>query len=178
MRHFCIFAVFMEKKEVKASLRRFMEPQFIRFIFTAALNTAVGWCIFAALRYLFGLIPGIDALFWANFFGTIFSVLFNFKTYGALVFRNKDFRLIFKFILVYSVTFFCNYFMIRLFKDRWEINNYIAAAIVAVPIGFLNYFLNKYFTYVKEQKVWHYLFLAALLLLEVVIFILLKVFQG
>ncbi|MBO4489568.1 MAG: GtrA family protein [Bacteroidales bacterium] len=160
--------------KIRTYIHRLMEPQFVRFLFTAALNTAVGWCIFASLRYLFGLIPNIDALFWANFFGTIISVLFNFKTYGAIVFRNKDFKLIFKFVLVYSVTFFCNYFLIRLFKDQWEINNYIAAAIVAVPIGFLNYFLNKYFTYVKEQKVWHYLVLAAILIVEVIIFILLK----
>lgn len=164
----------MDMSKIKAYIHRLMEPQFVRFLFTAALNTAVGWCIFASLRYLFGLIPNIDALFWANFFGTIISVLFNFKTYGAIVFRNKDFRLIFKFVLVYSVTFFCNYFLIRLFKDQWEINNYIAAAIVAVPIGFLNYFLNKYFTYVKEQKAWHYLVLAAILIIEVTIFIILK----
>ncbi|MBR6333674.1 MAG: GtrA family protein [Bacteroidales bacterium] len=168
----------MDTSKLKKYIKRMLEPQFIRFLFTAALNTAVGWCIFATLRYLFGLINGIDALFWANFFGTIISVLFNFRTYGALVFRNKDFRLIFRFVLVYSVTFFCNYFLIRLFKDRWDINNYVAAAIVAVPIGFLNYFLNKFFTYVKERKVWHYIFLASLLLVEVIIFILLKVYQG
>ncbi len=164
--------------DIRAHIKRFFEPQFIRFLFTAALNTAVGWCVFAILRYLFGLIPNVDALFWANFFGTIFSVLFNFRTYGALVFRNRNFNLIFRFILVYSVTFFCNYFLIRLFKDRWAVNNYIAAAIVAVPIGFLNYFLNRFFTYIKEKKAWHYIFLGVILLAEIALFIALKYYRG
>ena len=155
-------------------IRKCLDKQFIRFLLVAGLNTAFGWCIFALLRFVFGLIPNIDPLLFANFFGTIISVLFNFKTYGHLVFKNKDRRLLFKFILVYSITFFCNYFSIHFLEIYCGINNYWGALFMAVPIGLLNYLLNKIFVFSKNTKNMHWIIMCSLLALEIVFFILIK----
>ncbi len=161
--------------KIRPFLDQVFSMQFIRFVPVAMLNTAVGWGVFALLRFLFGMVPGIDPLFFANFFGTVFSVLFNFKTYGTLVFRNKSKKLIFKFLLSYTVTFFINYFSIRIFKDYLDINNYIAAAVVAIPVGLLNYLLNKFFVFSKNTKrlLWALIYLA--LTVELLAFTVLKV---
>lgn len=155
-------------------IKQCLNKQFIRFLLVAGLNTAFGWCVFALLRFLFGLIPNIDPLFFANLFGTIISVLFNFKTYGALVFKNKDRRLLFKFILVYTITFFCNYFSIHFLETCFGINNYLGALIMAIPVGLLNYLLNKIFVFSKETKSWHWYVMCGVLALELLLFLYIK----
>ncbi len=161
-------------EKLKTFIKKFFERQFIRFLFVAGLNTAFGWCIFSLLRFLFGLIPDIDALLFANLFGTIISVLFNFKTYGHLVFRNKDRRLLFKFVLVYIITFFVNYFSIHFLEVLWNINNYWGALIMAVPVGLLNYLLNNLFVFNRKTKIWHWVFMVSFLVAELLFFYYLK----
>jgi putative flippase GtrA len=176
MAHFSYFcSLFKPMEKFRLFLDQVFSVQFIRFVLVAMLNTAVGWGVFALLRFLFGMVPGIDPLFFANLFGTVFSVLFNFKTYGTLVFRNKSKKLIFKFVLSYTVTFFINYFSIRMFKDYLDINNYIAAAVVAIPVGLLNYLLNRFFVFSKNTKrlLWAFIYLA--LTVELIAFTVLKV---
>lgn len=134
---------------IKTLFHRVFTPQFIRFIMVAALNTAVGWCIYALLLMLFKHLQVKNPFIPASFFGTILSVLFNFKTYGNIVFRNKNNRLIFKFIGVYCITYLCNIGGIALL-ERWGIGNYLAGALTAIPVGFLGYFLNKFFVYKKK----------------------------
>ncbi|MBQ6071439.1 MAG: GtrA family protein [Bacteroidales bacterium] len=160
--------------KITALFKRFTDAQFIRFLLVAGLNTAFGWCIFALLRFLFGLIPHIDPLFWATLLGTIISVLFNFKTYGHLVFRNKDPKLIFRFVMVYTITYFINYFSIYFLDYCFGINNYVGALIMALPVGLLNYFFNKIFVYSKDCKRWLWHLMLALLIVEILFFIYLK----
>ena len=118
--------------------------------------------------------PHIDPLFWATLLGTIISVLFNFKTYGHLVFRNKDPKLIFRFVMVYTITYFINYFSIYFLDYCFGINNYVGALIMALPVGLLNYFFNKIFVYSKDCKRWLWHLMLALLIVEILFFIYLK----
>ncbi|MBQ7551646.1 MAG: GtrA family protein [Bacteroidales bacterium] len=130
-----------------ALLKKLLTPQFIRFIFVAILNTAVGWCIYAGLLLIFDKVLVLDYPYiYASLFGTILSILFNFKTYGIIVFRNRSNKLIFKFIAVYTFNYFCNIGGIALL-EHWGINNYVAGAIVAIPVGFIGYVLNKIFVF-------------------------------
>lgn len=132
-------------------IKKLFTPQFIRFVFVAILNTAFGWCVYALLLLLFNRIHIPRPFILASLIGTIISILFNFKTYGHIVFRNKSNKLIFRFILVYCITYSCNIGGIALL-EKWGINNYLAGAITAVPVGFLGYFLNKLFVYRKKPK--------------------------
>lgn len=136
-------------KRLFSLIKKILTPQFIRFVFVAILNTAFGWCVYAALLLLFNHLHVNKPYVLASLIGTIISIMFNFKTYGHIVFKNKSNRLIFKFVMVYTVTYFCNIGGIALL-ERWEINNYLAGAITAIPVGFLGYFLNKIFVYRKK----------------------------
>lgn len=132
-------------------IKKLITPQFIRFVFVAILNTAFGWCVYALLLLLMNHL-GVDKPYvLASLFGTIISILFNFKTYGHIVFRNKSNKLIFKFVMVYVFNYFLNVGGIALLENL-GINNYLAGAITAIPVGFIGYFLNKFFVYNKPVE--------------------------
>jgi len=136
-------------KKLFSLIKKILTPQFIRFVLVAMLNTAFGWCVYAGLLLLFNHFHVNKPYVLASLIGTIISIMFNFKTYGHIVFKNKSNRLIFKFLMVYTVTYFCNIGGIALL-ERWGVNNYLAGAITAIPVGFLGYFLNKIFVYRKK----------------------------
>lgn len=138
-------------KQLVVFVRKLFTPQFVRFVLVAMLNTAFGWCVYALLLLFFNHLKMPKPFIPASLIGTIISIFFNFKTYGHIVFRNKSNRLIFKFVMVYSFTYLCNIGGIALL-ERWGISNYPAGAITAIPVGFLGYFLNKFFVYRKKIK--------------------------
>ena len=53
--------------------------------------------------------------------------------------------------MVYVVCWICNSFGIGLL-ERLHINNYLAGAITAIPVGFLGYVLNSIFVFKKQPK--------------------------
>ena len=136
---------------IKDFLKRFFDPQFIRFVLVAILNTAFGWCVYAALLWLINLTHIPNPYVLASLIGYIIGILFNFTTYSKLVFNNKDKGLLFKFIMVYVVCWLCNSFGIWLL-EKCHINNYLAGAITAIPVGFLGYVLNSVFVFKKKAK--------------------------
>ncbi len=81
--------------------------------------------------------------------GTILGVLFNFKTIGAIVFREKNNTLIFRFFGVYGVIYLGNISGLKLFT-LMGISNYIGGAAMLVPMGLLSYLLNKHFVFNKN----------------------------
>jgi len=136
---------------IKEFLHRYFEPQFIRFVLVAILNTAFGWCVYAALLWFINLFDIPNPYVLASLFGYIIGIMFNFTTYSSLVYKNKDKKLIFKFIMVYVVCWICNSVGIGLL-ERWHINNYLAGAITAIPVGLLGYILNSVFVFKKKAK--------------------------
>ncbi len=136
---------------IKKLLHKFFDPQFIRFVLVAILNTAFGYVIYAILLWFFNLLKLENPYVYASFFGYVIGVLFNFKTYSALVFKTKNNRLIFKFILVYVICFLVNISCIRLLELA-KVNNYAAGAITAIPVGFLGYILNSVFVFKKKPS--------------------------
>lgn len=137
------------KNLLKELLTKFFDPQFIRFVLVAILNTAFGYVIYAVLLWFFNLLKFDNPFVYASFFGYVIGILFNFKTYSSLVFKTKNNKLIFKFILVYVICWLTNISCIALF-EKIHINNYLAGAITAIPVGFLGYILNSYFVFKKK----------------------------
>jgi len=109
------------------------------------VNTAFGYTVFAVF-ILLGLHYVLAALL-----GTICGILFNFKTTGIIVFRNKDNRLIFRFFGVYLFTYLLNIGLLRLF-DFYGVGSLVAGAIIILPMAFLSFLLSRRFVFKTSPK--------------------------
>lgn len=107
-----------------------------RFFLISGLNTAFGYGVFALLISL--------AVHYslAIFISTFLGILFNFKTIGVLVFKNSNNILIFKFFMVYGITYLINVGCMALLK-YFGMNIYLGGALLLIPVGLIAYFLNK-----------------------------------
>jgi len=138
---------------IKGFLRRYFEPQFIRFVLVAILNTLFGLFVNYVFLFIFEhLLKVPHAYVVSNFLATIVSILFNFKTYGILVFKNKNNKLLFRFLAVTFFTYLVNIGGIRLLEYLGSSNNYLNLTVMAVPVGLLNYVLNSAFVYKRRIK--------------------------
>lgn len=80
----------------------FLKSPFLKFLMVGGLNALFGYftfTIFILLKFPF---------FWATLVSTILGILFNFKTFGTLVFKSHDNRLLFRFLVTYGVVFLIN----------------------------------------------------------------------
>lgn len=114
--------------------------QFIKFLIVGVLNTLFGYGIYALCLTL-GFYYTIAA-----FLGTVLGILFNFKTTGILVFKNKDNKLIFKFFGVYCLLYLLNIFLLGIF-NYFKFNLYIAGLILIFPMALVSYYLMKNFVF-------------------------------
>ena len=119
----------------------FIDEKFFKFLFVGALNALFSYTIYAIFITV-GLIANV-----ALFFQYILGVLWNFKTTGVIVFKNKDNRLIFKFIASYVITFFINSILLNILIRY--INEYIAQALLVLPIALLSFIIFKLWVFKK-----------------------------
>jgi putative flippase GtrA len=88
---------------------------------------------------------------------TILGVLFNFQTTGKLVFGSKNNKLIFRFVLVYVVTFLLNVEALRI-VDAIDIGieqktkMLIAGAILVLPMAVISFILMKLFVFRERSQ--------------------------
>ena len=162
-------------EKIKDFIKKIFSKQFIRFVFVAALNTAFGLFVNYVFLFIFEHLLKLNhAYVVSNLLATIVSILFNFKTYGALVFKNKDNKLLFRFLIVTSFTYLLNIGGIALMEHLGSTNNYLNLTLMAIPVGLLNYFFNKHFTYVDKPQRWTWWTMSLLLLTEVAVYLLLR----
>lgn len=109
------------------------------------LNTVFGFTVYSIL-ILLHLHYVLAALL-----GQICGILFNFKTTGSIVFKNKDNRLIFRFFAVYLVTYLITIGLLKLFSI-YNIGSLVAGAMIILPIALLSFLLNKKFVFNRLQK--------------------------
>lgn len=131
--------------KINSFIHKTLDRPLVRFLLVGGLNTGVGYGIFATLLYVNLSYP------LALLLSTICGVLFNFKTIGALVFRNKDHSLIFKFVMVYGIIYLLNLSGIKMFKAS-GVNVYLGTAILLLPMALLAFVLNKKFVF-NESKI-------------------------
>jgi putative flippase GtrA len=119
--------------------------QFIKFLFVGGLNTLFGYGVFAfflTLHVHYSL---------AALLSTLLGILFNFKTYGTLVFRNSDKRLLFKFLGVYGTTYLLAVSSIAVLKS-FHMSVFAAGAILAVPMALISFLLNSRFVFQRKSR--------------------------
>ena len=131
-------------QRIKKVFLFFWDNRFFRFLMIGGINTLFGYGIFVALIF-FGVHYSL-----ASFFSTVLGVLFNFKTTGFFVFRNKSNHLIFRFVGVYGVVYLTNLFFLFVF-NHFGVSNYIAGALLLFPIAFFSYVLNRQFVFLKKN---------------------------
>ena len=119
--------------------------QFVKFLLVGGLNTLFGYGIFALFLAL-GVHYSLAALL-----STVLGILFNFKTYGTLVFRSSDNRLIFKFLGVYGVTYLLTVAGIAVLKS-FHLSAFAAGAILAVPVALIGFLLNRRFVFKSASR--------------------------
>ena len=114
--------------------------RFLRFLIVGAINTVFGYSVFAALILLKVPYPV------AAFLATVLGVLFNFKSYGRLVFGSHDNRLIFRFFGVYGVCY-----LLGLAPLAWAkahgVPILLMAALCALPMAAIGFLLNRRFVF-------------------------------
>ncbi len=123
--------------------RKVWNIHIIRFGMVAALNTLFGYSLYALLLTI-----GLHYV-WATLIGQVIGIMFNFKTYGRLVFRNGDNRLVGKFVGVYAFTYLCNITGISYLVNTVGLSDYLAGGIMVIPIGLLTFLLNKLLVFKK-----------------------------
>ena len=117
--------------------------ELFKYLLVGGLNTVFGYCVFAILLF-YGFHYSLAVLV-----STILGVLFNFQSYGRLVFQNHAWDLLGKFILVYTIIYLINILLLVVF-DLFVSNLYISGAIALPVIAYLGYFLNKRFVWKKS----------------------------
>ncbi len=116
-----------------------------RYLLIGILNTTFGYSVFALLTWS-GLHYPI-----ALFFATIAGILFNFRTFGHFVFKNRDWRLLWRFFAVYGILYVVNVGCVFMLMTYARIHNvYLANAITLVFIASLGFVLNRRFVYAKD----------------------------
>lgn len=119
--------------------------RFIRFLVVGGINTLFGYfvyTVFILLKVHYSL---------ALLLGTIIGIIFNFITTGNIVFRNKNPRLIFRFFLVYGITYLLNLGFLRVFNEL-KMDMVLAGAIPLLPMAIISYFLNRALVFRGKEK--------------------------
>jgi len=125
---------YLHKQFLWGAFRK-LDEKFLKFLFVGFLNTAFSYFIYA-LFVTIGLKANL-----ALFFQYIIGVLWNFKTTGTIVFQNKNNKIIFKFILSYIFTFLINSVLLAILNKF--INDYLAQAILILPIALISFIILK-----------------------------------
>lgn len=116
-----------------------------KFVLTGLLNTVFGYSVYAGLVYCGS--PYHLALLIA----TIAGVIFNYFSFGSIVFGTRASLPIFvKFVVAYAVVYCINVLGLRTLTDTLQINPYAAQAI-CVPLNVaLSWLLMNHWVYRKE----------------------------
>lgn len=122
-----------------------MKKKFTKYMFVGILNTMFGYSLFALFIYL-----GIHYAF-SVLLSTAIGIIFNFKTIGTIVFKNKNNSLITKFIMVYMFTYCLNIALLRILKEL-DINMYLSGVLLLVPIALISFLLHNLFVF-REKTV-------------------------
>lgn len=113
---------------------------FLQYLLTGILNTVFGYAVFAVGVYI-GL-PNWLALLTS----TILGIIFNFITFGSLVFNSQDNSRISIFIIVYGALYLLNLTLIKIFIST-GLSSYEAGFIAIFPIIPISFYVNKRFVF-------------------------------
>jgi putative flippase GtrA len=118
----------------------FYKKQFVRYLCVGMLNTLFGYFVFASLIYF-----GMHYVF-ASLLSTSLGVVFNFKTFGKIVFKNSKNDLLGRFIFCYVCIYVLGISTIKL-GTYFSPNIYLIGGMATTVTIVVAYFLNNYFVF-------------------------------
>lgn len=113
----------------------------VRFLVAGGLNTVVGYVGFSLLA-LAGVSIGISL-----FAGMVFGSIFNYLTFGGLVFRRLDLVTWARFVVVYLSIFGMNLLLLGALMRTYEMHPLWAQAALTVPMAAAAFFAMKFFVF-------------------------------
>lgn len=114
--------------------------QFFQFCCVGVLNLAFGVGMYCLFVYW-----GMDYKI-ATLSSTVLGVVWNFKTTGLLVFKNRENRLFLRFVFCYTIIYFVNVMFVWGFKFLGA-NDYLAGFFAAIPIAVLSFCMLRKVVY-------------------------------
>lgn len=128
-----IIQVFLFRK-IKLNIKQ--QKQFVVFILVGGINTVFGYSIFAFFIFL------KISYYLAFLFAASLGLIFNFMTTGRIVFKNKDFSLFYKFIIISIIMYFLHIILIRIINVH--INNFYISGLMTMSVtALIAFYLNK-----------------------------------
>jgi putative flippase GtrA len=126
-------------------LGRFADPKIIKFLSAGVLNTVFGYSVYAVL--LFIKFPYLLALFVA----TVAGIIFNYFSFGRLVFHGHGGRFVFgKFVIAYALIYGVNAALLRVFTIDFLLSPYLGQ-VICIPISvLLSWLLMNYWVYKND----------------------------
>ncbi|MHB8834640.1 MAG: GtrA family protein [Candidatus Methylomirabilia bacterium] len=125
---------------------RLWGTEFFRFLLVGVGNTVFSYLLFAAFILL-----GIDYRATVTLC-TVITIIWNFNTTGRIVFRNRDGRLIFKFLAVYGIIYLINLGSLVLLVESGA--GPLASQAVVVPvIAFISFLLNRRWVFGEARRI-------------------------
>ena len=113
-----------------------------RFLLSGLINTAFGYAIYAALIYLD--IPYLVALL----ISTILGIIFNFFSFGRLVFGGyRDWIVFSKFIFSYALIYLFNGGVLIILTKEFLFSPYLGQMLCIPPGIILSWTLMNYWVY-------------------------------
>ncbi len=122
------------------------KKQFLKFLFVGALNTIFGILIFGFLTLTS--MPTWAILLISNVMG----VVFNFFTTGRIVFSEKGYSTIYRFLILNFFIYWMYLFSISILLP-FVGNRLLAMLIIIWPITVVNYLLMRDCVFLKSSKV-------------------------
>lgn len=121
------------------------ELQSIRFLIVGAVNTAFGLGVFSAMIMVgFGTYQGLIG-------STIAGIIFNFFTYGSVVFRQLACTRVPRFVLAHVFILFINARLIEYISGTYETGKIQAQAYLVVPVAVVSYVILSNFVFRKTN---------------------------
>ena len=138
--------------DLPALVKKVFQLSFIKFLFVAGINTLFGFLIYALTVFILKQLFSCSNVYLAVVIATIIAVLFNFKTYGTLVFKTKDNSRIIRFFGVYLCTMSLQMLSLKLLSLAGITNPYIAGGVILLPMSLLSFLLMRRFVFNNKLK--------------------------
>jgi putative flippase GtrA len=130
---------------LRTTIRNILNREFIRFLFTGAINTLVGYAIYSGAYWVFNH-EGI-----ALVFDYVIGAIFNYSSYSTLVFRKYKTKRFLIFCAVYVLTYFLNYGLVAGIMRASHLNAYIAQIFALTVCPLVLYMLLKKIVFINNQ---------------------------
>ena len=125
-----------------SQLRGFHRHRIVRFLAIGLVNTLFGYGVYAGLIFI--TLPNLLALFLA----TIAGIIFNYFSFGRVVFRVRGgWRVFAKFVIAYSMVYTVNAALLSLLTRGHYFNAYLAQAACVLPSVAMSWILMNWWVY-------------------------------